>query len=145
MQQPTTGHVTPRAEREQTGAGRGPRTAPKQTEAEGTALDDIPVAGGSRRGLRHDVREERAMMPLGLAVVVAFALLVTLGPKRRRRRTAAHAREGPAAPAHSRAPDRGAKDREKQPDGPRVVLTVGVIALLAGAACLASLPLKDPF
>ncbi|MFE0063359.1 hypothetical protein [Streptomyces sp. NPDC059003] len=76
-----------------------------------------------------------------IRVVAAMALLVALGAKRCGRRpstpTGQHRAGHPGGTASST--HKGGPGEE--PHGPRIVLTVGVVALLAFVVCVASLPL----
>ncbi|WP_125264499.1 hypothetical protein [Streptomyces alboflavus] len=86
-------------------------------------------------------------MIVGLAVVAAIGFLVTFGSKCRGRHTAeAPGRQsaGPAAGGGAAASG-GSKAKGKQEDGPRIVLAVGVICVLAGVACLSAVPLRTLF
>ncbi|WP_172388136.1 hypothetical protein [Streptomyces sp. MNP-20] len=80
-------------------------------------------------------------MITGIVVVAAMALLVALGPKYcGRRRSTATGQHRAGHPDGTASSTREGGPGE-EPHGPRIVLAVGVVALLAFVVCVASLPL----
>ncbi|GHC88331.1 hypothetical protein [Streptomyces flavofungini] len=84
-------------------------------------------------------------MIVGLAVVAAIGLLVTFGPKCRGRHSAEAPGQQSVGPAAGGDAAASGEAKGKQEDGPRIVLVVGIVCVLAGVACLSALPLRRLF